>query len=244
MYYGSGNYESFARPRKPEGIEEKSAWIVGGGLAGLATAAFLVRDAQMPGQNITILEEQGIPGGALDGMKIPEKGFVIRGGREMESNFECLWDLFHSVPSLEEENASVLDEFVWLNKRDPNFSLQRATVNCGQDAKTGMDFTLSEKAQKEMISLFLARREDVENKRINEVRWPEPVVMHPYESAMADLTFAHDSGSARTSSRATSGCTGEPLPGMHPVAWPLRLLSRILPRRSESTVCRRARTGN
>ncbi|KAM5368711.1 hypothetical protein ACJZ2D_009377 [Fusarium nematophilum] len=106
MYYSSGNYEAFARPLKPEGIEDKTAWIVGSGLAGLSTAAFLVRDAQMPGKNITILEELSISGGALDGLEVPEKGFVIRGGREMEAHFECLWDLFRSVPSLEEEGAS------------------------------------------------------------------------------------------------------------------------------------------
>lgn len=44
MYYSSGNYEAFARPLKPEGIEDKAAWIVGSGLAGLSTAAFLIRD--------------------------------------------------------------------------------------------------------------------------------------------------------------------------------------------------------
>lgn len=169
MYYSSGNYEAFARPLKPEGIEDKKAWIVGSGIAGLSTAAFLVRDAQMPGKNITILEELKIPGGALDGIKEPEKGFVIRGGREMESHFECLWDLFRSVPSLEEKDASVLDEFYWLNKRDPNYSLQRATIERGQDAGTGKLFTMSEKAQKEMIKLFLATREEVENKRIDQV---------------------------------------------------------------------------
>ena len=32
----------------PEGIENKRAHIVGGGIAGLATAAFLVDDAHMP----------------------------------------------------------------------------------------------------------------------------------------------------------------------------------------------------
>ncbi|KAH8683999.1 oleate hydratase [Ilyonectria robusta] len=169
MYYSRGNYEAFARPVKPEGIEEKSAWIVGSGLAGLSTAAFLIRDAQMPGKNITIFEELAIPGGALDGIEEPEKGFVIRGGREMESHFECLWDLFRSIPSIEEKDASVLDEFYWLNKRDPNYSLQRATIKRGQDAETGTAFTLTEKAQKEMIKLFLATREDVENKRIDQV---------------------------------------------------------------------------
>ncbi len=169
MYYSSGNYEAFARPRKPAGVENKSAWFVGSGLAALAGAAFLVRDGHMAGERITILERLALPGGALDGSDEPGKGFVIRGGREMEDHFECLWDLYRSIPSLEIPGASVLDEFYWLNKDDPNYSLQRATVNRGQDAHTDGLFTLSEKAQKEVIWLFMATRAEVENKRINEV---------------------------------------------------------------------------
>jgi oleate hydratase len=169
MYYSNGNYEAFARPRKPEGVENKTAWFVGSGLAALAGAAFLIRDGQMPGNRITILEQQRLPGGALDGIKEPNKGFVIRGGREMEDHFECLWDLYRSIPSLEIEGASVLDEFYWLNKDDPNFSLQRATVNRGEDAHTDGLFTLSDLAQKEIVKLFLATRKEMENKRINEV---------------------------------------------------------------------------
>jgi oleate hydratase len=46
MYYSSGNYEAFARPRKPDGVETKRAWFVGSGLASLAGAAFLIRDGQ------------------------------------------------------------------------------------------------------------------------------------------------------------------------------------------------------
>jgi oleate hydratase len=173
MHYASGNYEAFARPRKPEGVENKSAWFVGSGLAALAGAAFLIRDAQMPGEKITILERLGLPGGALDGIDDPEKGFIIRGGREMEDRFECLWDLFRSIPSLEIEGASVLDEFYWLNKDDPNFSLQRATVNRGEDARTDGLFTLNGKANRDLTKLFLASRKSMENKRINEVFGPE-----------------------------------------------------------------------
>ncbi|UWU58670.1 oleate hydratase [Stenotrophomonas maltophilia] len=169
MYYSSGNYEAFARPRKPAGVDGKSAWFVGSGLASLAGAAFLVRDGRMAGERITILEQQQIAGGALDGLKVPEKGFVIRGGREMENHFECLWDLFRSIPSLEIDDASVLDEFYWLNKDDPNYSLQRATINRGEDAHTDGLFTLTEQAQKDIIALFLATRQEMENKRINEV---------------------------------------------------------------------------
>jgi oleate hydratase len=169
MRYVSGNYEAFARPRKPAGVDNKTAWFVGSGLAALAGAAFLIRDGHMAGETITILEELDLPGGALDGACVSEKGFVIRGGREMEDKFECLWDLFRSIPSLEIAGASVLDEFFWLNRDDPNISLQRATRNRGEDAHTDGRFTLSGRARREIAKLFLANRESLENKRINEV---------------------------------------------------------------------------
>lgn len=52
MYYGSGTYEAFARPEKPEGVDKKSAYIIGTGLAGLSAAFYLVRDGQMKGEHI------------------------------------------------------------------------------------------------------------------------------------------------------------------------------------------------
>ncbi len=69
----------------------------------------------MEGSKIHILEELPKAGGSLDGENML-KGYVVRGGREMENHFECLWDLFRSIPSLKIDNASVLDEFYWLNK--------------------------------------------------------------------------------------------------------------------------------
>ena len=55
MYYSNGNYEAFADPKKPAGVDKKSAYIIGSGLAGLSAAVFLVRDAQMKGERIHIL---------------------------------------------------------------------------------------------------------------------------------------------------------------------------------------------
>ena len=168
IYYTKGNYEAFARPLKPEGIEEKSAYLVGSGLASLAAACFLVRDSQMPGKNIHILEAMDIAGGACDGINDPTRGYVMRGGREMEDHFECLWDLFRSIPSLEVEGASVLDEYYWLNKRDPNYSLCRATEKRGEDAHTDGKFRLSQKGSMEIMKLFFTRDEDLYDKTIEE----------------------------------------------------------------------------
>lgn len=41
MHYSNGNYEAFARPKKPENVGQKSAYIVGSGLVALSTAVFL-----------------------------------------------------------------------------------------------------------------------------------------------------------------------------------------------------------
>ena len=169
MYYTNGNYEAFARPRKPQGVEEKQAWLVGGGLASLAAAAFLVRDAQMDGSRIHILESSHLPGGACDGLLRPDVGFVIRGGREMENHYECLWDLFRSVPSLEIEDASVLDEFYWLNHDDPNYSMNRATLGRGASADTKNRFELSDEAALELMRLFFTPDEALYDKTINDV---------------------------------------------------------------------------
>lgn len=169
MYYSNGNYEAFAHPQKPEGVDSKSAYLVGAGLASLSAACFLVRDGQMKGERIHILEELPLPGGACDGYEYADKGFVIRGGREMENHFECLWDLFRSIPSLETEGASVLDEYYWLNKKDPNYSLMRATVERGEDAHTDKKFTLSDKACMELMHLFFMKDEDLYDKKIEDV---------------------------------------------------------------------------
>ncbi len=167
--YTNGNYEAFARPKKPEGVENKHAYIVGSGLAALAAACFLVRDGQMPGENIHILEAMDVAGGACDGIFDASRGYIMRGGREMEDHFECLWDLFRSIPSLEIDNASVLDEFYWLNREDPNYSLCRATENRGEDAHTDGRFGLSTKGALEIVKLFMTPDEKLYDKTIEDV---------------------------------------------------------------------------
>ena len=169
MYYSSGNYEAFARPLKPEGVDGKSAYIIGSGLAALTAACYLVRDGQMKGERVHILEKEQLPGGACDGYKFENVGYVMRGGREMDNHFEVMWDLFRSIPSIETDGVSVLDEYYWLNKADPNYSLCRATVNRGQDAHTDGKFDISDKGAAEIMKLFFTPNEDLQDKRITDV---------------------------------------------------------------------------
>jgi len=168
MYYSSGNYEAFARPKKPAGVDNKSAYIIGSGLAALTAACYLVRDGQMKGEHVHILEKEKLAGGACDGWKYEDVGYVMRGGREMDNHFEVMWDLFHSIPSIETEGVSVLDEYYWLNKEDPNYSLCRATVNRGEDAHTDGKFDISDKGAMEIMKLFFTPEENLQDKKITD----------------------------------------------------------------------------
>lgn len=169
MYYSAGTYEAFAHPEKPEGVDKKSAYIIGTGLAGLSAAFYLVRDGQMKGEHVHLLEKLDLAGGSCDGRKDITKGFYMRGGREMDNHFEVMWDMFRDVPSIENPEVSVLDEYYWLNKHDPNYSLCRATVNRGENAHTDGQFKLDRKSAKALSKLFMTPEKKLENKKISDV---------------------------------------------------------------------------
>lgn len=100
-------------------LDPKNAdvWLVGGGIASMAAATFLIRDAGMPGARIHILEELGIAGGCLDGSASPSQpGYVTRGGRMLcEEVYQCLWNLLEGIPSLERPGLSVRQEIADFN---------------------------------------------------------------------------------------------------------------------------------
>src|SRR5271157_4697870 len=90
-----------------------SVYIIGGGIASLAAAAFLIRDGDIPGRNITILEESDRIGGSLDAAGNPKDGYVMRGGRMFESKYLCTFDLFSSIPTLDESKTVTLEILQW-----------------------------------------------------------------------------------------------------------------------------------
>ena len=169
MYYSSGNYEAFAPAVKPEGIDNKRAWIVGTGLGGLSAACFLVRDAQMPGDHITLFEHLPRAGGSCDGFYDQSRGYIMRGGREMDNHFECMWDLFRSIPSIDNPGETIFSEYYKLNKADPNYSLCRVTEKQGQDAHTDKKYGMNQKATMELLKLFMSTDEELADKTIDDV---------------------------------------------------------------------------
>lgn len=164
----NGVYDTLVNARKPEGIEDKTAHLIGTGIASLAAACFLIRDAHMDGSKITFYEQLDIPGGSLDGKVILNEGYVARGGREMGHHYEIMWDLFSMLPSTEDPNMSVLDYFYYLNLEDPNYSNCRITHNRGEKYGDGK-FNLGEKLAKELAFFTIMSDDSLQNKSIDQV---------------------------------------------------------------------------
>ncbi|GAA5005218.1 oleate hydratase [Acinetobacter puyangensis] len=151
------------RPIPVEVVEGRKAWIIGSGIAGLAAAYYMIRDGRMKGEDITILDSMDIAGGSLDGAGNAEDGYIIRGGREMNFNYDNFWDIFQDVPALElPEGYSVLDEYRLINDNDPNFSKARLMHKQGQ-IRDFSTLGLSKVHQWEIIKLLLKRKEDLDD---------------------------------------------------------------------------------
>ncbi len=162
-----GNYNR-NKPIPNKSLENSKAYIVGSGIAGLATAYYFIRDGRMPAENIIFLENLAVEGGSLDGSGNPHDGYLIRGGREMEMAYENLWDMFQDIPALElPEPYSVLDEYRLLNDNDPNYSKSRLIHNQGvvQDFSK---FGLNKKDQLAIVKLLLKKKEELDNLSIEQ----------------------------------------------------------------------------
>ena len=131
-----------ASTSKLEAGSKPRAYLIGGGIASLAAAAFLIRDGDMPGHLITIIEESARLGGSLDGAGSAEHGYVLRGGRMLESKYLCTYALFDSIPALAGGKTVTQEIFDW--NATMHTSSKARLVRDGQ-RETAPDLGLSER---------------------------------------------------------------------------------------------------
>ncbi|MDG2525291.1 oleate hydratase [Stenotrophomonas sp. HITSZ_GD] len=85
-------------------------YFVGSGIASLAGAAFLIRDAGVPGQDIVVFEASPGFGGALDARGSAATGYHMCGSRMFAGQDACTFDLMESIPSVSNPHISVNEE--------------------------------------------------------------------------------------------------------------------------------------
>lgn len=160
-------YSTFYRPNKPQGIEERKAHIVGGGIAGLAAAVFLIDDAGMPGKNITIYEKRRDMGGCC-GIVGTEGAYICPGERELEPYMECLWYLCSKIPSLDTPGRSVLDETVDANRESAIHSECRCLVKRGHIWEDVHDYRMDPATAARLQTFLTEPEEKLENLTIED----------------------------------------------------------------------------
>ncbi len=125
------------------------AYLIGGGIGSMAAAAFMIRDGHVPPGNIVIFEAGSLLGGSLDGAGDPANGYSLRGGRMLTTdNYECMWDLYKSIPSLTDKAKSVFDETLAFNEKFKAHSQARLVDK--RRAKvpvTSMGFSMQDRAE-------------------------------------------------------------------------------------------------
>ncbi|RBL68756.1 oleate hydratase [Pseudomonas sp. MWU13-2625] len=116
-------------------------YLVGVGIAAMSAAAFMIRDGDVIGRNITLFEKLERSGGSLDGGGSAQEGYVLRGGRMFESKYVCTLELFASIPSLDGKTTVTLETLAW-NERMHTSSKSRL-VRDGR-RETAPEFGLTE----------------------------------------------------------------------------------------------------
>lgn len=146
-YFESRTHIHPVSPRNPK---ETNAYLVGGGIASLAAAALLIRDAHVPASQIHILESSKITGGSMDGAGNSDTGYTLRGGRMLNFSYVCLYDLLASVPSLKDNKKTVMDEIKGFNAVPENKTHATGRLVTRQAEYPGMTPGLADASNFEM----------------------------------------------------------------------------------------------
>ena len=136
------------------------AYLVGGGIASLTAAVYLIRDGRVPGQNIHVLEETKL-GGSLDASGLRAEGFSMRGTRMYGAAYVLMYELLSGIPSLDDPAKSVTQDTLefWQEARWDD----RARLVEGEQIVDVTSFGLS---IKDLIELMLRDEDVLGSKRI------------------------------------------------------------------------------
>lgn len=156
-------------PARP--LPNRRAYLVGGGIASLAAAAFLVRDGGFQGSDIEIFEEAPILGGSLDGSGSADLGYVVRGGRMFTYEaYTCTLALLDSIPSLADAAVSLKDEMLAFNTELRSDS--HARLVAGGRRLDASDLQLTRRDQLDLAKVMMTPEDALGTKCIEDLFQP------------------------------------------------------------------------
>ncbi|KAI9933924.1 hypothetical protein ASPWEDRAFT_126654 [Aspergillus wentii DTO 134E9] len=111
-------HKGISHLRNPDDVQ---AWLIGSGIASLAAAVHLIKDADVPAKNIHILDIHLSSGGGMQNAGDAENGYVLRTGCLPYFHGACVEDLLSRVPNVARPGYTLLDSIQELERYgEPN----------------------------------------------------------------------------------------------------------------------------
>jgi oleate hydratase len=177
------------------------AYLVGGGIASLASAAYLIKEGGLSASNIRIFEAKNIVGGAIDRVGSPEKGYVIRGRRMFNFSYVCTYELLAFIPSLTDSSKTVRDEHIAFNDAVKTFAKARLIAKGEKVDVSSMGFSVNDR--RELFEIISCSERSLGAKRIDECfrpsffetsfwyMWATMFAFQPWHSAAEFKRYIH-----------------------------------------------------
>ena len=154
-------------------INSQKAYLIGSGIASLASAAYLIRDGGFDGENIHIFEEKEYIGGSLDGKDISKNRYITRGKRMFtEEVYNCTQNLFSFIPLYKNSKKTLLDDFIEFNNDKKTRWNARARIVEGGKIINPSDFGLSAADELNIIKIYALPESYFDGLKINDVFSP------------------------------------------------------------------------
>jgi len=146
----------------------KKVYLVGGGIASLAAAVYLIQDAGLKGADITLFHDSEKFGGSLDAKYIEEQGgYVMRGIRMFEEkSFNATFDLMSRIPSLTSPEKNLREDFLDYNKENKTCSKSRLVSRGKALEQKALRLNLRDKLS--LVTIFLRREKSLEYLKIED----------------------------------------------------------------------------
>lgn len=180
MFNGSTSPTASTPPSDPDA---PNVWLVGGGIASLAAAVFLIDDAHVPGDRIHILEASSKPGGSMATLTKPswETGYRVSAIRKMSLTYTCLYGMLEKVPA-ETEGETLADKMNRFNEARKKLGasgtrlVRQAFDEEGKETPEAVDVStmgLSVKNQCDLMRVVLETEEELEGLEIQALFAPD-----------------------------------------------------------------------
>ena len=176
-------------------------YLVGGGIASMAAAAYFIRDGKIKGNRIRILERSDIAGGSLDGAGSAVNGYTLRGGRMLNFSYLCTYDLLSFIPSLSDPAESVLDEIKAFNNKIRTGAKARLLSSRRISDVSSMGF--SNKDRLDLVEMMAVSEDHLSDRRIDTwfsesffgsnfwYMWATMFAFQPWHSAVEFKRYLH-----------------------------------------------------